>query len=128
AGAGGHREQQLAASADDHGFCGHDAAALVIAQSRDEVRRRVEQPVAGRFEVEGEQGFERRSCVEAADLAGCGFFAPDIEMPDDFAICGVEERDFVTLRIPRSLARTLRRPCWPAPTRFADLPSPSSPQ
>ena len=62
--AGGEGEQNLAAPGYD-GLLSRDvAAALVVAEPGDEVRRRVEQPVVGGLGIEGEHRLQRGPGVE----------------------------------------------------------------
>ena len=43
----------------------------------------------------GKKSGQRGGRVEITDYPGGGFFGADIEMPDEFAVGGVEERDAV---------------------------------
>ena len=56
--------------------------------------------------IEGEQSFERGRGMKAVDLTGHGFGLSRVEMPHDFAVGGVEERDFTAVPIARSSKRT----------------------
>src|SRR5207244_2942885 len=65
--AGCHRQQQLALCADDGLLRSDDAAPLVVAESSNDVRRRVQEPIARGFKVKREKRLKRRCGVKVTD-------------------------------------------------------------
>lgn len=107
AGAGGQGKEQLA-PAGDEGLLGSDnAAALVVAQADDKVRGRIEEPVVGGLGVAGEEGGQGGRRVEMADGARDRVLGADVEVPDDFAVGGVEEGNTIAVPVARALGGAL---------------------
>ena len=53
--------------------------------------------------IESKKRFHRRSCVEIADWAGNTLLLPGVQIPDDFAVGGVKERNAEAVPVSRPL-------------------------
>jgi hypothetical protein len=92
-------------SGENRAFCGHDGSHLIRAKPHDLFRWRVQQPLAGIAQIQRQHGFHGRARVEIADGARNRLIGAHVEVPDDFAIRGVEERDVIAIPVAGTIQR-----------------------
>ena len=108
AGAGGHGDEQPAFAGEHGRFHGNDGPNLIWAQAGDSLRRRIQQPLARLAVIAGKFFGQSRRGVKIRERMRCRPSRPDIQIPDDFAIGGVKERDAITVPIAGAIRRTAR--------------------